>query len=76
MSVLEHGYAGAAELVANLSYFCNFAATSFQASSSQFMGVFNVLIADSDVRSLIGANSVNALFDIKRKLLEAVCKGV
>lgn len=76
LSTLEHGYRGAAEVVANLSYFCGFALTSFQISGSQFISVFNTLVADSDVNSLIAANSKSALVDIKRKLLEVLRAGV
>ncbi|AUG91352.1 Aerobic cobaltochelatase subunit CobN [Candidatus Hodgkinia cicadicola] len=76
LSTLEHGYRGAAEVVANLSYFCGFALTSFQISGSQFASVFNTLVADSSVNSLIAANSKSALVDIKLKLLEALHMGV
>nr|AIT41435.1 Aerobic cobaltochelatase subunit CobN [Candidatus Hodgkinia cicadicola] len=76
LSTLGHGYRGAAEVVANLSYFCGFALTSFQTSGSQFMSIFNTLIADSSVNALIAASNKNALVDIKRKLLEVLRMGV
>ncbi|XXN13840.1 MAG: cobaltochelatase subunit CobN [Candidatus Hodgkinia cicadicola] len=76
LSVLKHGYRGASEIVANFSYFYNFAITSSQTSSSQFRSVYNALIADSSVRTLIALNNTNALIDIKRKMLKAICRGV
>ncbi|XXN19792.1 MAG: cobaltochelatase subunit CobN [Candidatus Hodgkinia cicadicola] len=76
LSVLEYGYRGASELVANLSYFCNFALTSLQAAGSQFTSVFNVLVADTKIKRLILLNNDRALIEIKRKLFEATLRGV
>ncbi|XXM93367.1 MAG: cobaltochelatase subunit CobN [Candidatus Hodgkinia cicadicola] len=76
LSMLEHGYRGVSEILASLSYFCSFAATTFQVSSSQFMAVFKALIADLSVKTLIALNSAYALTEIKQKLLEVIRKNV
>ncbi|XXM90213.1 cobaltochelatase subunit CobN [Candidatus Hodgkinia cicadicola] len=74
-SALEHGYKGVSEILAGLSYFCNFALTSFQVSSSQLASVCKLLISNARIRNLITLNSAGALFDIKRKLAETISKG-
>ncbi|ATY93501.1 Aerobic cobaltochelatase subunit CobN [Candidatus Hodgkinia cicadicola] len=76
LSLLEYGYRGVSEIISNLSYFYNFAITSFQVSNFQFASVYNVLVADAQVRNLISLNNKCALSEIKRKLFEATVRGV
>ncbi|XXM93766.1 cobaltochelatase subunit CobN [Candidatus Hodgkinia cicadicola] len=76
LSMLEHGFRGAAEIAAHLDYFFCYAVATGQTSDSQFAAVFNMLLADSDVRLALARCNANVVCDIKRKLLEAVRRSV
>lgn len=52
-----------------------FAPSSFQTFGSQLMSVFNTLVADSNVSSLIATNSKSVLVGIELKPLGALTYG-
>ncbi len=73
-AMLEHGFRGGAEVIANLGYFCNFAIATTQVAASQLEGVCATLFSRDVVGALARANPL-ALAEAKHKLLAVVSAG-
>ncbi|PIM95613.1 Aerobic cobaltochelatase subunit CobN [Candidatus Hodgkinia cicadicola] len=75
LKMLESGYRGAAEILTNLSHFCNFAVTTGQTVDSQFNAIYTLLFQTKDIMLSITKSNPNAYLAMKQKLFEIVCSG-
>ncbi|PIM95551.1 Aerobic cobaltochelatase subunit CobN [Candidatus Hodgkinia cicadicola] len=73
--ILENGYKGGTEILANINYFCNFAITTGQIANSQFNDIYCLYFQNKELASLIIKYNTDAYLSIKQKLFEVTCNG-
>ncbi|MFP3039583.1 MAG: cobaltochelatase subunit CobN [Candidatus Hodgkinia cicadicola] len=76
LSMLGCGFRGGGEVLANISYFCNFSAITEQVVSSQFDGLFDMFVANQRIVSTFRNVNPTAHSSVKAKLLAAAGRGV
>lgn len=74
--MLGCGFRGGGEVLANISYFCNFSAITEQVVSSQFDGLFDMFVANQRIVSTFRNVNPTAHSSVKAKLLAAAGRGV
>jgi len=74
--VMRHGYKGAFEIAATVDYLFAFAATSGVVEDHHFDALYDAYLADDQVHDFIEAYNLNALEDIKKRLQEAIDRGL
>lgn len=68
--MLRHGYRGAAEVLANVNHFCNFAILTGQVSATQFEHVRDMFMLNREVALKLNQVNEFSLEEIRRKLSE------
>jgi len=74
--IMRHGYKGAAEIAATVDYLFAFAATARAVDDAHFDALYEAYLGDNTVRDFMLAHNPDALIETRRRLREAIERGL